>query len=747
VPRNQMGALIVLDITAYEPVDVEVRFRRDFQLIWPAGLGAAYLNWDAKLRGFAFGEEQKKWFAVLGSPTAEQPTAEFENNYVLQPFSSFRLGRVEKGRAHKVIAVAASTKDVADLQATYQRLLEGYDASRQAASNEYSDYLKNTMSLILPDAELQRAYDWARVNVLQGVVANPFLGTGLVAGYRTSGTGTRPGFAWFFGRDALWTSFALNSAGDFATTRTALEFLMKYQRQDGKVEHEISQSAAQIPWFEVYSRYAFASADATPLLLIGVDDYVHASGDTAFVQTNWDHLVRAFQFLRSTWDEHGLPRNVGVGHGWIEGGLLLYPTPTLPLQPAFKTEMYQSGLGVEALRAFGDLAKLSGKSDAQPETDLFEQRRTQLNDVFWNPEKNAFIFAVDQQDKRLDVASVLTTVPMWFGLTDEQKTNATINQLADSDHATDWGMRIISEREPRFNPSGYHFGSVWPLFTGWAAVGEYRYHRPQAAYANLRANAMLTTTGSAGHATEVLSGAFFEPISTSSPHQIWSSAMIVSSLTRGMLGLNADAINHRLSLVPHLPSDWTSWRAVNLHMGSATLDLAYSYAADSMTLNVTNHGAQNASLLFSPAISPNAKVLGVRVNGRTVKYNVRKSLTDQHVDVDVPLDPSSTVVAIRVRDDFGLVVPAPVPVLGASSRSLKIVSEQWDSTNRAVTYEVAGLAGQQYDVSIHGSAHIAQVEGANMVPTNTGEILRVAIPAGEPGYQHVKFTIHFAASR
>src|SRR5205085_9274578 len=137
-----------------------------------------------------------------------------------------------------------------------------------------------------------------------------------------------------------------------------------------------------------------------------------------------------------------------------EGGLLLYPTPTPPLQPAFKTEMYQSGLGLEALRAIGDLAKLSGNSDAQPESDLFEQRRAQLNDVFWSPEKNAFIFAIDQQDKRLDVPSVLTTVPMWFGLTDEQKTNATINQLADSDHATDWGMRIISDRAPRFTPSG-----------------------------------------------------------------------------------------------------------------------------------------------------------------------------------------------------------------------------------------------------------------------------------------------------
>ncbi|MBV9608585.1 MAG: hypothetical protein JO187_03415, partial [Acidobacteria bacterium] len=485
----------------------------------------------------------------------------------------------------------------------------------------------------------------------------------------------------------------------------------------------------------------------TPLLLIAVDDYVHASGDTAFAGTNWDHLARAYQFLRSTWDENGLPRNLGVGHGWIEGGPLLYPVPQQqPPVPAFKSEMYQSGLGVEALRAFADLANIGGHADVGSEAaGLVEQRRTQLNDVFWSPEQKAFIFAVDQQDKRVDVPSVLTTVPMWFGLTDQQKTNATINQLADADHATDWGMRIISAREPRFNPSGYHFGSVWPLFTGWAAVGEYRYHRQYPAYANLRASAMLTSTGSAGHATELLSGAVFEQISTSSPHQIWSSAMIISSLTRGLLGLEADAINHRLTLAPHLPGDWTSWRAVNVHMGNATLDLAYSYAADTMTLNVTNRGAQNSTLHFSPAISPNAKVLGARVNGRNVRYNVRKSATDQHVDIDVPLDPSSTVVAIRLRDNFALVVPSPVPALGAATRNLKIVTEEWDAAGGSATYEVAGVAGNQYDVAIYGSARIARVEGAELVPTNTGEVLRVAIPAGEPGYRHVRFTIHFAA--
>jgi glycogen debranching enzyme len=88
--------------------------------------------------------------------------------------------------------------------------------------------------------------------MIQGMVNNPYLGSGLIAGYRTSGDTARPGFAWFFGRDALWTSFALNAEDDFADKRTALDFLSHYQRTDGKVPDEISQSATLVPWFADY---------------------------------------------------------------------------------------------------------------------------------------------------------------------------------------------------------------------------------------------------------------------------------------------------------------------------------------------------------------------------------------------------------------------------------------------------------------------------------------------------------------
>src|SRR5437879_12230121 len=97
-------------------------------------------------------------------------------------------------------------------------------------------------------------------------------------------------------------------------------------------------------------------------------------------------------------------------------------------------------------------------------------------------------------------------------------------------------MRITSNHSKVYDGSGYHYGAVWPLFTVWASVGEYRYHRAFPAFENLRANALLALDGSLGHVTEVLCGDSCQSLSTSSPHQIRSAAMVVSPRLRGLLG-------------------------------------------------------------------------------------------------------------------------------------------------------------------------------------------------------------------
>lgn len=734
-PVHEPGVIIRLEVETEQPLEIEAIFRRDFQLEWPAALGATFANWDMVNHAFVFGEQQRNYAALLGSPTGTVSLQEAENNYASSPLSGFRLGVTAKGKDTKLILLAASTNGAVEAETTYRKLTEQHGALEQDSAHYYEEYLQRTVNVELPDEQLQQAYDWSRISMVQGMVTNPKFGTGLIAGYRTSGDSQRPGFAWFFGRDSLWTSFALNGAGDYPSTKTALQFLTQFQREDGRIPHEIAQTAYLVDWFRNYP-YGFASADATPLYIIAVEDYVRTSGDVAFAREHWGNVKRAYEFLHSTYGPTGLPKNFGVGHGWVEGG------PLLPVQ----SELYQSGVGAEAIRCLAELAKLTGHEDeARKLAEEFSAQKAKVNEAFWLEDKHFYGFAVNQENKIVPEATVLSTVPMWFGILDSSRVKNTVAQLASLDHSADWGMRIISDKSPLYSAGGYHFGSVWPLFTGWAAVGEYNNHQVHPAWENLRANSLLALDGAPGHVTEVLSGTYYQGLSTSSPHQIWSAAMVVSPLLKGLFGLKADAVAHTVKLAPSLPANWDSFSLKNVRVANVAANIRFQRTEEEMMLEVRRSGEGELFLEFQPALSLRAEVLSASLNDRPIPFRVQPNDTDQHLQIRFPVYGGPNVLRVQVRHDFAITYTSQMPVPGARSEGLRILSENWSSSRDQLTLSLEGLPGKSYELSLFQGKEVASVDGGTLRKADhAADSVIVSLPAGNDASVRSTLVLRFA---
>ena len=743
-PLHEQGLVIELQVNAAKPVGVSFLFHRDFELEWPATMATTDMEWSAPLHAFLFSESDHNYGALIGSQSAVDYRQEYFSYYASNEDNHIDLGTIT-GAATRTIAIAASNHGLPAAEATYRKLLSSYPQLLAESADYYRGYLNSHLQLELPDAALQQSFQWAQISTIQGLVENPYLGTGLIAGYGLSGHDGRPGFDWFFGRDALWTSLALNAEGDFNTTRTALTFLAKYQRSDGKITHEIAQTASLVPWFD-HLPYAYAAADATPLFLIAMEDYVRRSGDIAFAREHWDNITRAWQFLHSTYDPNGFPRNLGVGHGWVEGG------PLLPV----KNEFYQAGLAVEAIRALDALAHSAGKQEELASLDNeAKQAEATLNHRFWIEEQHRYAYALDEKDMLVDAPSVLTAVPMWFHLLDEEKAGAMIEQLAGPELHTDWGMRILASTHPKYDPACYHCGTVWPLFTGWASVGEYRYHASLPAYANLRANALLAFDGSLGHTTEVLSGDYYQPLATGTPHQIWSSAMVISSMLSGLFGLDADAVNHHIALQPHLPADWTHFAMHHLQSGPCALSIDFSKTFDALTFTVRRESGSGCRLTLNPAVSLRAKVSRVEIDGHRAPFTVEPSALDQHVHSDIELSDSSpkTTIVFHLRNEFGITQNTTLPPLGSMSEGLQVVSQRWNAARDILMLNLASAGSGSYSLIVWNPDQIVSAEGATLTPgqlptTNpqTGKLL-VTVPPHAPGtFSHQQVILHFTRS-
>ena len=187
--------------------------------------------------------------------------------------------------------------------------------------------------------------------VEKGWTCNEGVGCGLVAGFARSGESERPGFAWYFGGDALMNSWSIVDYGDFDRARAALEFLRDHQRADGKIEHELTQSAALLDWSKY--PYGYYHADTTPLYIFSMAKYVARSGDVAFLRSSWSSIEKAYRFCLSALDGDGLLSNRKAGAGAIETGAL---------SGRVANDIYLQGVWIAALDGYLKLAKLAGQS-------------------------------------------------------------------------------------------------------------------------------------------------------------------------------------------------------------------------------------------------------------------------------------------------------------------------------------------------------------------------------------------------
>jgi len=695
VPRDASGALIRLEIDAKNPLRVDFRFTRDFQLMWPGSFGASYGEWDVSRKVFRFGADGQPFAAILGSPDAAPVSLEYATNYSSNAQTTLTLGTA-KGRAERIIAVAASLKSTDEAFSTYKDLTANYRQRMQATDSFYRAYLANTVNLRLPDRNLQTAYDWSRISAVKGLVQNPLLGEGLVAGFGPAKGGYRPGFAWFFGRDSFWTSFALTSSGDLETARKAISFVARFQREDGKIPHEISQATSLVPWFQNFP-YGYNAADATPLYISAVRDYVAASGDLAFLREQEPRLWKGLEFMHANLEPAGFLKNVDNGPGWVEGG------PLLPV----RLEIYQAGCYVDSLRSLAWLARALNEPERAQQLDTeFTQKRAALNQIFWRAQNHAYAFALDPAGNPVDEPSVLATVPMWFELLDGDHAREMIGLLSEESHAADWGMRIISSKSKLFDPSGYHFGSVWPLFTGWASVGEYRYHQAQPAFANLKANADLALAAG-GNTTEVLSGDTATPLSTASPHQTWSAAMVISPLLRGLAGLEVDALHNKVRFAPHLPADWHS---IGI---SGKLDFDLHRDRDSLELTVINSGSKAVDIEFAPAFAPCAEISKAALDGAPIAWKAERQPSDWHPEFAFSAHAGTTKLVLKHSKVFGYVLQTTPARLAEPSSNAKVLSEAWSNQNHTLALAISGLAGHSYRLKLIGAEFVTAVQGAS----------------------------------
>ncbi|HJQ20512.1 MAG TPA: galactose-1-epimerase [Gemmatimonadaceae bacterium] len=704
VPLDLPAVIMLLEVDAVRPLDVIVRFTPDVHFAWPASLGGQYLVWNQDARAFLFSESRRRVNAFLGSPavtqasdvpahmlSAERPQLVLGVGDSTDRYTPPRLGEppghnVNLHVAYIPIVLAGGEMSRDSALALYRALIQPGAAEREWRRRQaHADSLREThLSIHSPDTLLDRAVEYAKINLDEAYVCNPDLGCGLVAGYGLSGAASdRPGFGWFFGGDASINALAMSGAGESDLVRQgALRFFAKYQRADGKITHEISQGAGKVDWFGQYP-YAFYHGDTTPFWILAFGEYWKQTADTALVRELWPNLRRAFEWSRAT-DKNGdgLMENPSAGAGALEVG---------DLQIGILSDVYMSGVWIAALDRFARMAEaVRDKPLASAARAIRGKALATLESKLWLPAQRQYAFAL------LEDGSVNTNLTAWpatamsFDVFDAQRGAEMATRLASSDIMTDWGARPLAASSALFDPLHYNNGAVWPFVTGWVSLAQYRYHNAAAGQFALDAIARTTFDESRGRNPEVISGRLYKPLDTAVPQQFFATSMILTPLIRGLLGIDVDAPARQVTLAPHLPVDWNYLRVMNIPYGSGRFDAFFTRHSAAWSVEITPHDlAQPVDVTFSPALPL----------GATSDVPLTRTSGDAHATVHGVLQPHTPLVLeLHYRGGTALVPTRPSAAIGERSESPRILAQRERDGQYSASLE--GRAGRTYALTL-----------------------------------------------
>ncbi len=607
--------------------------------------------------------------------------------------SQFRLGMND----NLDIVIAASCEGYDTTRQYFEQAIMNPAAVYERALQHNSNILTDRLMVTTPDKEFNTGYRWSVVATDRFMVRTPGMGRALVAGYATTRSGWngghqvngRPGYAWYFGRDAVWSAFALLDYGDFDKVRSQLEFFNHFQDLNGKIFHEASTSG-----FIHYD-----AADATPLYILLAGKYFRHSNDTAFLRKTWPNIKKAIDFCFSTdTDQDHLIENTNVGHGWVEGGKLYGSHATI----------YMTGIWSAALREAHNMAGFLGRPEAESYRLEADETKNIINTRFWNRNTSFFSYGMNTDGTFRNDPTVLPAVPIYLGTAEPAFASMCLRQYSSNAFTTNWGVRIIRDDSPMFKPTGYHYGSVWPLFTGWTALAEYKTGNPIQGYSHLMNNLKVFKYWGLGFVEEVLNGAEYMP-SGVCPHQCWSETMVLQPVIEGLLGLEVDAGKQKVTLAPSLPAHWDSMVANNIRIGNKYIDFQFKRTDQAKSVFTFDlRRGKRVSIDFMPGLPAGTRINSVRLDGKDVPHTVFTTSRGIVPYVNISVQSASR---LEIETEGGIAVLPVVadPKPGDPAAGLRIISTHFTGSRFSV--ELEGPCGTT------GSFKIWSAAGDIVTPT------------------------------
>jgi glycogen debranching enzyme len=469
---------------------------------------------------------------------------------------------VETGKAVELALVGTgSFTGLENCVKEFRYMRDNYRRLAADTENGFAEYSCSTLSARSTQAgqnpslaRLLAAYDKAKTCLRYLKAEYDGLGEGICAGL--------PRFPNYWARDTGWTLRGYLSIGDYRFAAATVDNFLRHQAKTTTKAATKGELPMIISGRAFLHTTTYGSADSTFLFPWAIKEYVLATGDVGYLKKRWKSIVDLINY--------GFLKDLD-GDGLIEHGFTGI-AEKLPIQDSTwmdhidrrKSANDIQALFYESLHIGSELAAIAGDGKNERRWSVRAEELKEIIDrEYWNATAGFYYDTIRKDGSKDPSIRPNALVLLLAGAAkDRSRVDSVLSRIEEQDMTAAWGVRTLSSKDPKYQPTLYHDGAVWPLVTGWAAASEIKYGRREQALRYLESMAERIMHEN-GMFAETYRGDRPEPFN-SCILQAWSVGMYAYAFHEIMLGMKVNMIENTIQFEPSIPE--------SLKGGSAPVD-------------------------------------------------------------------------------------------------------------------------------------------------------------------------------
>ncbi|CAN5808548.1 hypothetical protein BH10CHL1_BH10CHL1_08700 [soil metagenome] len=649
VPDGFEGLIVTLtvQIPAHftETLEMVVLVRSDLRPAWlgeAAGMidGPDQAEAATDRRSVTFRDKNNPWFVMVGSDLpATEITLDGNLPAIQQTMGQgasaqliFPITEPSTTPTPITLLIAGSSQSETSAMATFGQLQHEHTALIAAKQASYQQIAQQS-ELITPDATLNEAFQWAKVNCQMLARATPTHGLGAGAGL--------PTYPWWFGIDTEYAVLPMLQAGLFELTKATLRLLKRVSETEnrsepGRIIHEMSTvgivhnpgNLVETPTFTraVHQTWLWTGdqtflTEMYPFCKQGILDYTLGQCDTdgdlcpsgrSVIETlemhagfecidpaayTWEALNRLADMAQAMNDHAIIP---ALEHKAASLGRRLQEEWWLPTEGLFADVRASVAEVQTVLERLDSLAR-----ENQENFDLVRQV-TQAHHLF-----EPLLASYRQKPNDVDLPWLLrhwvVMCPVEVGVATPEQAHRTLDRLMSTEFCNEWGMYLNPDRH-----------DVMSINTGLLALAHIRYGRIDQALDLVQRLTKTLPLHMPGAISEALPDQWCFL-------QLWSALGVISPVMEGVLGILPRAGERKLRIAPNLPTGWDQVAMRQVHIGEQLFALHITRTPQHHTLVVTSD-APDYQLELGVYLPEDAQVQTVTLNQQPITWRWETTL-------------------------------------------------------------------------------------------------------------------------